>query len=773
MDKRIEQIKRNRRRHILNKSGSITWTTTEPYALCFYLYNMFQNKSNTRIMENFDESIKCFLSCVRSLELSERLSKVLNIEIAELERQNLLKARITPSNEDAFFDDSEIHYKYEQDKKVDRKIHRFDIIDENVVNLHRIMTVTEKPVFSSIINTTVFKSRNDCKLSNSLSFTKKIENAVFDISKTKFLMEQVMLSEDEARYILMKCRFETNDYFRDIIRSADNCDNAFKNCMHENIGITEKDLKIMLRNDNKLKSYGFIDNEGDYDDSLNECIEEQSIDPYFNDLLKPLDCTNAYELKSFAVPVESAEICVDLLKGEKPVSLLFYGKPGSGKTELAKTLGKLTEKKIYVFKNEAENEARNLLGRLVCLLSMGRSDSVLIVDEADTILKTLDFSLFGTEPNKNKGVVNKMLENNKDKVIYIINHQHQIDESTRRRFTFSIKFEAMPQTMLRSIAESKIKPLNISEETKTKVLDLLDKYKLSGASAENIANVIEGMSTLNEETILDKVQIVMKENSLLLNGKTKMRESACKEYDRSIVNATMDPNKIVEMVQNAQSYSEKNKTSEYGVRMLFYGLSGTGKTEFARHIAETLHKPILLKRASDILSMWVGGSEKNIRNAFAEAEQTGSILLFDEADSFFQDRANAQRRWEITQVNEFLTQMEEFSGILICTTNLRKIMDPAMQRRFHILTEFKALSEDGIKTLFKRYFPKLDFTEEQILTLAKYKTATPGDFATIQGRFRFMNEAEQTVENIASELEILQKEKKKNINAEMQIGFTA
>lgn len=510
----------------------------------------------------------------------------------------------------------------------------------------------------------------------------------------------------------MQSRLDTIEAFRDILRSADNCDNNFKNKMASMIGLSDKELKYILRGDQKLKTYGFINSNGEYADDLNDCIDEQSIEPYFSDMLKPLDCSEAYDLKSYSMPQESLEICTDLLNGKKPVSLLFYGKPGSGKTELAKSLCRQTKKNIYIFKNEAEkNNFRgpSVLGKLVCLLSMERPDSLIIVDEADSLLKTVQFSFFGKEPSDNKGTVNKMLENNRDKVIYIINHQHQIDESTKRRFTFSLKFEAMPQTMLRSIAESKIRPLEISESTKTKILDLLDKYKLSGSSAENIASVIEGMNCPDEETILSKVQVVMKENSLLLNGKSKMRESACKEYDLSIVNATMNPEKIVEMVKNAQEYSEKHKNSESGVRMLFYGLSGTGKTEFARYIAETLHKPILLKRASDILSMWVGGSEKNIRDAFEEAERTGSILLFDEADSFFQDRQNAHNNWEITQVNEFLTQMEEFSGMLICTTNLRKIMDPAMQRRFHILSEFKALTEDGIKTLCKRYFPELNF----------------------------------------------------------------
>ena len=79
------------------------------------------------------------------------------------------------------------------------------------------------------------------------------------------------------------------------------------------------------------------------------------------------------------------------------------------------------------------------------------------------------------------------------------------------------------------------------------------------------------------------------------------------------------------------------------------------------------------------MGKYVGDNEQNIKEAFEEAEETDSILLFDEADSFFANRENANTSWERTMVNEFLTQMEEFSGILICTTNLRKIYFPSVR----------------------------------------------------------------------------------------------
>lgn len=117
--------------------------------------------------------------------------------------------------------------------------------------------------------------------------------------------------------------------------------------------------------------------------------------------------------------------------------------------------------------------------------------------------------------------------------------------------------------------------------------------------------------------------------------------------------------------------------------------------------------------------------------------------------------------------------MEEFSGILICTTNLKQILDSAINRRFHILCEFKPLNESGRKALLYRYFSGIDFTEEQIKELSETSSVTPGDFGTLSSRLRFMDEEELTAENITKELFEMQKQKKNSDLYERKIGFGA
>ena len=113
--------------------------------------------------------------------------------------------------------------------------------------------------------------------------------------------------------------------------------------------------------------------------------------------------------------------------------------------------------------------------------------------------------------------------------------------------------------------------------------------------------------------------------------------------------------------------------------------------------------------------------------------------------------------------------MEEFSGICICTTNLRKIMDPAMQRRFHIISEFKALSEQGIKTLLNSFFGKYKFSDDQIENLCRYESVTPGDFGSLTGKIRFVPKDRLDSEYIVRELIRIQNEKRKNVS--VKIGF--
>ena len=91
----------------------------------------------------------------------------------------------------------------------------------------------------------------------------------------------------------------------------------------------------------------------------------------------------------------------------------------------------------------------------------------------------------------------------------------------------------------------------------------------------------------------------------------------------------------------------------------------------------------------------MGATEQLIRRAFEEAEREEAVLVLDEADTFLFSRDRAVRSWEISFTNEFLTQMERYRGILICTTNRMTDLDQASIRRFNHKIRFDYLTPEG------------------------------------------------------------------------------
>ena len=242
-------------------------------------------------------------------------------------------------------------------------------------------------------------------------------------------------------------------------------------------------------------------------------------------------------------------------------------------------------------------------------------------------------------------------------------------------------------------------------------------------------------------------------------------------YSLDALKTTEPVEKIVKALQNAEKWQTDEYNSESGIRILNYGASGTGKTAFVENAAKLLDKPLKIVRASDILGMYVGETEKNIKQAFEEAAESNSILLIDEADSFLHSRGDSINRHNDSKVNEFLVQMERFPGILFCNTNLPDNLDSATDRRFHMKIGFNPLDKDGISILCKSYFEKFEFSEQQINEIYDAGDVTPGDFGSLFGRMRFTDPDDVNADFICDELIKVVKGKKRSWENKKSIGF--
>ena len=731
--------------------------------LC-YLYSILSKTPNPQIDE---EMVKMIFAFARRLEKTERLRKVLDFLITKLWSKGKLNLVPEDERDSTWSFNRRFRYHFYEDEAVGDKFGWYKSDNENYVNFLRCIFAGGTSLLPRILENVFFTVRKDFSF-QPVKMPQRMKKTMEALTVTKFLVDNGALTENQAFFLQVIYRFSTTSEFSDSFSSY----NYENSDIFEMLGLSEEQVASVRENLVVGVLNGFFDSDLDISKLAIACIKAQSLQPYFNDISRPLSLEDAFPIESFSVKEDERKLVESFLKGDDCANILLYGAAGSGKTEFAKSIVKACGMNAVRFKNsyETENSTETAISAINSYLAIKRENTVFIIDEAESILETKPVEgFFGTVCRK--ASVNKIFERCQNKVIWIVNYTNRMDDSTKRRFTYSVRFDKMSEKSMEEIARSRLSALPCSSSLKERLLTLCSKYDVTGASVGNMMTVMNSLDIKDEAKIENTIKKVLESNSTLLYGQAKMREKTKSSYDISVLNSTIPAEEIVEMVENAKAYAKKNDTGEEGIRMLFYGLSGTGKTEFARYISQKLGKKILLKRASDIISKFVGDTEKNISSAFSEAEQNDMILLFDEADYFFRDREHAQYEWEITKVNEFLTQMEEFKGILICTTNLRKIMDKAMLRRFHICTEFKALNRDGIEKLLKRYFPSIMFSEKQVDSLARYDSVTPGDFGSISGRVRFMAPAKVTADYITGELIELQKEKDGKSGS--VIGFVA
>jgi SpoVK/Ycf46/Vps4 family AAA+-type ATPase len=146
-----------------------------------------------------------------------------------------------------------------------------------------------------------------------------------------------------------------------------------------------------------------------------------------------------------------------------------------------------------------------------------------------------------------------------------------------------------------------------------------------------------------------------------------------------------------------------------GLNVLFSGASGTGKTMAAEVIAHQMQLDLYKIDLSQIVSKYIGETEKNLNRIFTAATNSNAILFFDEADALFGKRSevqDARDRYANIEVGYLLQKMEEYEGIAILTTNLRINMDTAFERRLRFIIEFPLPDTKNRYLIWQQIFPK-------------------------------------------------------------------
>jgi SpoVK/Ycf46/Vps4 family AAA+-type ATPase len=152
-----------------------------------------------------------------------------------------------------------------------------------------------------------------------------------------------------------------------------------------------------------------------------------------------------------------------------------------------------------------------------------------------------------------------------------------------------------------------------------------------------------------------------------------------------------------------------------GISALFAGASGTGKTMAAEVLANELRLDLYRIDLSQVVSKYIGETEKNLRRVFDAAEEGGAILLFDEADALFGKRSevkDSHDRYANIEISYLLQRMEQYRGLAILTTNMKEALDSAFLRRIRFIVHFPFPDLAGREEIWRGIFPEQTPTEE-------------------------------------------------------------
>ena len=462
---------------------------------------------------------------------------------------------------------------------------------------------------------------------------------------------------------------------------------------------------------------------------------------------------------------------------EKGINVLLYGPPGTGKTEFAKLVAQLSGLELYEV-DCLDKDGNSLSGReryrslqVSQAFLKGRPRAAILFDEVEDVFPPISqemANLFHSEEGRGNSVngkawVNQTLEQNPVPTVWISNAINQIDPAYRRRFQFHLELANPPQRVRENIARKYLSEMGVSNEFITKISA---RRAITPAQIQSAARFARLTSRTLDEPIEALINRQLDRADKALGNtedKTGFRVSVT-NYDLSLLN--IESRHTVDRMIEALAAKPK-------ATMCFYGLPGTGKTALAEHIAKSIEKPLLIKRASDLMSKYVGETEQKMAAMFEEAQREGAVLLLDEADSFLQNRQLAVRSYEVSEVNEMLQGMERFDGIFICTTNLFDRIDEAALRRFSFKLKFLALTQEQRERMF---IAEALGGDSNLLTpilakrLAKMEVLCPGDFAAVKRQYVLFDEtpvADTFIEQLEKEHGV-----KADVKFNKPMGFT-
>ncbi|MBK5946426.1 hypothetical protein CCR83_08230 [Rhodobacter veldkampii DSM 11550] len=580
------------------------------------------------------------------------------------------------------------------------------------------------------------------------------------------------LSEVEARILEFFASYRSFDMFEHVVdRALQTQDVTLPFLIAQFAGADHTEIRVALRPDARLRASGLLQTDG-------RNWSRQTIPYTVSDRLAGAlmaDFGNIEELVALLFPPapppeaewgdftgmgDSADIMRKLLQKAlaeaKPgVNILLYGPPGTGKTEFCKVLARelgASLRAVGEADDSGEEPSRGerlaelgIAGRMLA----SRRDTVLLLDEMEDLFGGGVILPFFRPERTSKVFANRLLETNPVPTLWTTNSIGTCDPAFLRRMTFSAEMRP-PAGHIRKRIWQRLADRHVPTEDAEAIMSLAESHDQPPALVADAMRVARACGGG-----IDTFEQVLGASAKLTNGGVAPppRHHSEAPWVPSLANTDTS----LTLLEARLAATPKPQR----LSVCLDGPAGTGKSAWARHLARQLGLPVIEKRASDLLSMYVGGTEKAIARAFADARAEGALLIFDEADSLLADRRNAARQWEVSQVNEMLTWMESHPLPFVCTTNLAQHLDPATQRRFTFRIRFDWLRPDQLPRAWTAHFAAPVPAE-----VAALDRLAPGDFANIARRIRALGQ-----DDTATILAELRRESEAKEGAARPIGF--
>ena len=236
-------------------------------------------------------------------------------------------------------------------------------------------------------------------------------------------------------------------------------------------------------------------------------------------------------------------------------------------------------------------------------------------------------------------------------------------------------------------------------------MDCISRLEQRPASISDLAAALRSRTPLSQSAGVKLIRPAADWNSLVL---TRVKEDQL----RAAVNRLAHQERVFD-----DWGFLKGRPGARGVRMLFSGPPGTGKTFAAEVLAKTLGVDLLLVDISRVVSKWVGETEKNLANVFDTAERAQAVCFFDEADALFGRRtevSDAHDRYANLETAYLLSRLERFEGLAILATNLRQNIDPAFLRRLEFVVDFEEPDREERFRIWECHIPDHKLLAEDV-----------------------------------------------------------